>query len=1114
MVILRFLSDVASHQFLQGRFFSRSIAIPLLLILAALVTGGKADTFGDFTYTTNSTSATITAYTGPGGDVTIPETILDKPVTGIGIGAFFGSTNLTNITIPKSVTKIGDKAFVGCSALTSFSVDSMNLAFSSPDGVLFSKDMLTLVACPAGRTGSYSITNTVTTVGNYAFSDCVGLTNISLPTNTYTLGSNSFYNCTGLTGIIIPEKISTVRDSAFHGCSGLTSITIPRSVKSLGNDAFGYCTNLTNVFIQGNGPTLVPPGLPFGQSDLVTVYYYYPYKLAWKSTFGGRPALLFIDANAADYTYKVLMSTATLTGYKGSNENVVIPNTIDSLPIVGIGDKAFAGAGNVRSISIPNTVTNIGNNTFSACIHLTNITLPCNITTIPESAFEYCRELLSVVIPNKVTKIGDFAFIDCRSLTNVIIPDSVTNIGGAAFRYCAGLTSISVPSGVSVISSGMFEGCTGLTQFTIPYCATAIGTYAFADCSALANLNIPNTVTFIGGWAFSGCRSLTDLTIPEGVTIIDTSTFYGCSALTNIIIPCSVSSIGTQAFVGCASLKDISIPEAVSSIPTSALSGCSSLTTITLSSNITHIAYASLNGCSNLKTILVELGNKYFTSLDGVLFNKDITTLISCPGSRKGSYTIPESVTTIESFAFGGCTGLTNVLIPSSVKSIGGRAFEYCSGLSQLVVPDGVTNIAYMAFKGCSNLASIEIPARVVNIDPNSFIDCTNLSAINVDTLNTVYASMDGVMFDNTFTTLVQFPTGKHGSYIIPSGVTNVGATAFYTCNGLTNITIPESLTNMTFMFYEGDGITANNIDPRNPGYISVNGVVFNRDMTTLIKYPAGVIGGYIIPNSVTNIGSGAFMGCKRLASITIPTSVTGIGNSAFSGCKRLTNIIIPEGVPKIGYSTFSYCDNLVSITIPGSVTNTDSGAFSDCKSLTGVYFKGNNPNPIGPLLFENTPDVTVYYRVGATGWKSTLDNKPTALWIEQPTYQEWAQGTGLLEKFPDATAETDDADQDGMSNRAEMQAGTDPTKPDSMMKFENAPRLEDLAEADKSDIGEDQHALYFQTVPGKAYEIHSVAAIGGNWEWVTNVTATTTQKRVVVRKPVDQAFYRLVLLP
>ena len=205
-----------------------------------------------------------------------------------------------------------------------------------------------------------------------------------------------------------------------------------------------------------------------------------------------------------------------------------------------------------------------------------------------------------------VTSIGGYAFVDCTSLTSVTIPDSVTSIEDYAFLDCTSLTSVTIPDSVTSIGAGAFDHCTSLTSITIG-----------------------NGVTSIGAGAFSGCSSLTNVTIPDGVTSIGWAAFSGCSSLTNVTIPDSVTSIPGYAFVDCTSLTSVTIPDSVISIGESAFYGCTSLTTIT-----------------------VDPLNASYSSVDGVLFDKNRTTLIRCPGGKVGSYIVPDSVTSIGNEAF------------------------------------------------------------------------------------------------------------------------------------------------------------------------------------------------------------------------------------------------------------------------------------------------------------------------------------------------------------------------------------------------------------------------------------------------------------------------------
>ena len=422
--------------------------------------------------------------------------------------------------------------------------------------------------------------------------------------------------------------------------------------------------------------------------------------------------------------------TGTVTDCDSSVTKANIPHTIKGVTVTSIGEEAFYGCISLTSVTIPDSVTSIGGSAFYNCKSLTSVTIPGSVTSIDKDAFCFCRSLTSVTIPDSVTSIGRYAFSYCESLTSVTIPDSVTSIGDYAFYGCKSLTSVAIPDSV-----------------------TCIGNCAFWKCSSLASVTIPDSVTSIGEYAFSDCKSLTSVTIPDSVTSISNYTFGSCTSLTSVTIPDSVTSIGEFAFRYCKSLTSVAIPNSVTSIGERAFSECTSLTSVTIPDSVTSIGVGAFASCTSLTGIWVAEGNSHYSSdASGVLFSKDKTTLVQCPGAF-AACTIPDSVTSIVGYAFAGCTSLTNVTIPDSVTSIGSHAFSYCKSLTSVTIPDSVTSIGGSAFGNCTSLTSVTIPDSVTSIGDWAFSHCTSLTSVT-----------------------------------IPDSVTSINWYAFYNCKSLTDV--------------------------------------------------------------------------------------------------------------------------------------------------------------------------------------------------------------------------------------------------------------------------------------------------------------------------------------
>ena len=410
------------------------------------------------------------------------------------------------------------------------------------------------------------------------------------------------------------------------------------------------------------------------------------------------------------------------------------------------------------------------------------------------------------------------------------------------------------------------------------------------------------------------------------------------------------------------------------------------LLTITSGLNLTAYAAVETGSCGDNVTYSLDTSTGELT-ISGTGDMADYSLGNSSPfdsNSNIKSAIIENSVTSIGGCAFDGCTSLTSVTIPNSVTSIGDSVFYNCTSLTSITIPNSVTSIGNSAFRGCTSLTSVTIPDSVTSIGGDVFYYCTSLKSIEVLDNNKNYSSEGGVLFNKDKTKLVQYPVGnERTTYNIPNGVTSIGNNTFNRCTNLTSVTIPDSVTsignyafshctslaNITIpssvtsigdlTFYGCTSLLSIEVSNDNMNYSSTDGVLFNKDKSELITYPAGKADSeYAIPNSVTSIGDNAFHGCTSLTSVTIPNSVTSIGIYTFRGCTSLTSVIIPNSLTTIGYSAFFGCASLTSVTIGNSVTSIGGYAFFGCTSLTSVTVP-DSVTSIGDYAFEDCTGLT-----------------------------------------------------------------------------------------------------------------------------------------------------------
>lgn len=360
--------------------------------------------------------------------------------------------------------------------------------------------------------------------------------------------------------------------------------------------------------------------------------------------------------------------------------------------VTTIPNDTFEGCSALEEVVIPTTVTSIGGFAFSGCHNLSSIQLPGSLTEIGKYCFEYCEALTSVVLPKSLADIGSSIFSNCGNLMNIYVEDGnpdFCSVDGIVFSkdmtalvlFPTGRTeAYTVPGTVTDIRDGAFGGCPKLTGVALPGNLKRIGEEAFAECIALTEINLPVSLNSIGYAAFGYCTGLRSIVIPPSVTFVEECLFDGCEGLRSVTLPNTCKAIKIGAFAGCSSLTDIVIPNSCETIGYQSFVECNSLTEINIPASVTEIEIdddgTTFMRCRNLKAIHVDEGNVKYSSLNGVLFNKDRTKLVIFPEGKMEDYTIPNTVECIGVLAFHQ-SQLSRVVIPSSIVTIEESAFSF-----------------------------------------------------------------------------------------------------------------------------------------------------------------------------------------------------------------------------------------------------------------------------------------------------------------------------------------------------------------------------------------------------------------------------------------------------
>ncbi|MBQ9077659.1 MAG: leucine-rich repeat domain-containing protein [Muribaculaceae bacterium] len=827
-----------------------------------------------------------------------------------GYSPFYNLKTLTNVTITNCITKISEWAFYECTGLTEVNIydisawSKINFENVYANPLYYAKNL----KLNGSVVRDLAIPNDITEIKDYAFYNCMNLTEVTIPSSVTKIGEGAFYGCTDLASIDIPKSVSTIEGHAFtntqwynnqadgcvyinkilysykgmmpeytsvsveikdgttsissfafENCAGLYSVTIPNSITEIGVRAFFGCTGLSKINYNAVNCTSTHDAfsdcynldsLKIGP-DVKTIPEYAFFNNYFYHTTILATTPPKISANSFDFQYPLMLEVPSIALHLYKTDAIWSNFSIYAPPIYidGIGYE-ITSASEVQVVS------------YSSKSHPTTLIIPPSIvvndvnysvTSIRES-FSVGASLTSVIIPNTVTSIGKEAFKDCTTLTNLTIGSSVTTIGDEAFSGCSSLTEVTIPNSIISIGKEAFSSCTTMTKITIGSSVVSIGQSAFYDTGWYNNQ--ADGILYLDNYClgYKGIKPSGTLTLKANTRVIADYAFNRCTSLTSINFPNSIISIGNSTFNGCRGIKTATIGNSVTKIGEYAFCGCSELTLINIPNTVTSIgkdAFTATKWYDNQASGILYLNNCCL----GYKGDAPTSTLYIAEGTR-----------IIADYAFNNCTGLSTINFPNTITHIGNYAFEGCN-LRSITIPNSVTsvgdevissdNIIILATTPPSIGEKSFSPSATLNVLPEAF------SKYNENVLWNTYniralSVIDGIIYGNTSDTEAQVVSynkiGLPSTLVIPSNivldnegfnVTSIGCSAFLGCNQITSVSIP---------------------------------------------------------NTVTTIGMSAFSGCSQLTAVSIPNSVSEIGDYAFSGTK-ITDILFGEKIKSLSES-------------------------------------------------------------------------------------------------------------------------------------------------------------------------------------------------------------------